>query len=252
MKKIQKKQVWYENKNLWKTFAPILFSPKRLGDAVGEVNRIIKLSGIRKGAKVLDLCCGNGRHSLELARRGFKVIGVDLTEEYLANARRKARAQGLNIKFVRDDMRRFCQLDYFDAVINMYTSFGYFDNPEDDRRVLSNTYYSLHKGGTLLIDVVGKEILARIFKPRQWQEDNGRIFLQERKIARDWSWINNRWIIIENGKKYEIEFGHRIYSAAELTALLKDCGFKSVKIYGDLAGSDYDHNAKRMIAVAKK
>ena len=59
-------------------------------------------------------------------------------------------------------------------------------------------------------------------------------------------------IITENGKKYEFEFGHRIYSAAELTALLKDCGFKSVKIFGDLAGADYDHNAKRLIAVAKK
>jgi SAM-dependent methyltransferase len=253
MRKIQEKQkIWYENKNLWKTFAPLLFNQKIITAAGDEIKQIIKLSGVRNGGKVLDLCCGIGRHSLELARKDFKIVGVDLTEEYLAKARRKARAEGLNIKFVRDDMRRFCQLDYFDAVINIYTSFGYFDNPEDDRRVLSNTYYSLHKGGTLIIDVIGKEILARIFKPREWQDDNGRIFLQERKLSRDWSWIDNRWIIIENGKKYEFEFGHRIYSAAELTALLKDCGFKSVKIFGDLAGADYDHNAKRLIAVAKK
>jgi SAM-dependent methyltransferase len=253
MRKIQEKQkIWYENKDLWKTFAPILFSPKRLEDTAGEVDQIIKLSGVRKGAKVLDLCCGIGRHSLELARRGFKVIGVDLTEEYLARARRKARAQGLNIQFIKDDMRRFCQLDYFDAAINMFTAFGYFENPADDRRVLSNTYYSLRKGGTLLIDVIGKEILARIFQPREWHEDNGRIFLQERKLSRNWSWIDSRWIMLENGKRQEFRFGHRLYSAVELTVLLKDCGFSSVKIYGDLTGANYGHNAKRLIAVAKK
>ena len=253
MRKIQEKQkIWYEDEYFWKGVAPLLFNQKIMTAAGDEIKQIIKLSGMRKGGKVLDLCCGIGRHSLELARKGFKVIGVDLTEEYLAKARRKARAQGLNVKFVRDDMRRFCQLDYFDTVINMYTAFGYFDNPADDRRVLSNTYYSLRKGGTLIIHVMGKEILARIFKPRQWQEDNGRIFLQERKLSRNWSWIYNKWTVFENGRKHEFEFDHRLYSAAELTALLKDCGFGSVNIYGDFTGVDYDHNAKRLVAIAKK
>ncbi len=253
MRKIQEKQkIWYEDEKLWKGVAPLLFNQKCIETAAEEVKQAVKLSGIRKGAKVLDLCCGIGRHSVELARRGFNVIGVDLTEEYIDKARRKARAQGLNVQFIRDDMRRFCQLDYFDAAINMFTAFGYFENPADDRRVLTNIYYSLRKGGTLIIDVVGKEIIARIFCRRHWDEDNGRIFLQERKIRQDWSWIDNRWIILENGKRREFRFGHRIYSAAELTGLLKDCGFSSVRIYGDLTGADYDHNAKRLIAVAKK
>ncbi len=253
MRKIQgKRKIWYEDEIFWKGVAPLLFNQKIVTAAGDEIKQIIKLSGIRKGGKVLDLCCGIGRHSLELARKGFKVIGVDLTQEYLAKARRTAKAQGLNIQFIRDDMRRFCQLDYFDTVINLYTAFGYFDNPADDRRVLSNAYYSLRKGGTLIIDVIGKEILARIFKPRQWQEENGRIFLLEHKICRDWSWVDNKWILLENGKQREFRFGLRIYSAAELTALLKDCGFRSVKIYGDLNGADYDHNAKRLIVVAKK
>lgn len=254
MRKAQKKQKkrWYEDKSLWKTVAPILFNQKRLGAAAEEVDQIIKLSGIRKGAKILDLCCGIGRHSLELARRGYNVVGVDLTEEYLAKARRKAKAEGLNVQFVRDDMRRFCLLDSFNAAINMYTAFGYFENPAEDRRVLANVYRSLRKGGTLIIDVIGKEVLARIFCQREWYEEKGRTYLLVHKICRDWSWVDNKWILLENGKRQEITFGHRIYSAAELTGLLKDCGFKSVEIYGDLAGSDYDHNAKRLVAVAKK
>jgi len=253
MRKIQgKRKIWYEDEIFWKGVAPLLFNQKIVTVAGDEIKQIIKLSGMHKGGKVLDLCCGIGRHSLELARRGFKIVGVDLTQEYLAKARRTAKAQGLNIQFIRDDMRRFCQLDYFDTVINLYTAFGYFDNLADDRRILSNTYYSLRKGGTLIIDVIGKEILARIFKPRDWQNDNGRIFLQERKLARNWSWIYNKWTVFENGRKHEYKFDHRLYSAAEITALLKDCGFGSVNIYGDLNGADYDHNAKRLIAVAKK
>jgi SAM-dependent methyltransferase len=251
MRKKQKK-IWYEDKNLWKTVAPVLFNQKRLGDTAEEVDHIIKLSGIRKGAKVLDLCCGIGRHSLELARRGYNVTGVDLTEEYLVKASRDAKAEGLNIQFVRSDMRRFCLLDGFDAAINMFTAFGYFENPADDRRVLSNMYCSLRKGGVLIIDIIGKEILARIFSPRDWQQENGRILLEERKVRQDWSWIDNRWILLENGRRKEFEFGHRLYSAAELTGLLKDCGFRSVSIYGDFTGADYDHNAKRLIAAARK
>lgn len=248
----KQKQLWYEDKSLWKTVAPILFSQKRIEDTAGEVDRIIKLSGIKKGAKILDLCCGIGKHSLELARRGFNVTGVDLTEEYLAKARRKAKAENLNVKFVKDDMRRFCQIESFDTIINMFTAFGYFENPADDKRVLINARSSLCKGGKLIIDVIGKEIVARLYNPRSWNEENGRIFLQEHKISRNWSWIENRWILLEKGKQKEFRFGHRLYSAAELTAMLKDCGFRQVKIFGDLSGGDYDHNAKRLIVIAKK
>ena len=249
---MKKKQNWYEDKNLWKNFETTIFNPRIIASAEEQVKQAIKLSGMRKGNKVLDLCCGIGRHSLELARKRFKVVGVDLTEQYLNKARQQARAEGLNVQFVRDDMRRFCQLDYFDTVINMYTAFGYFENPADDRRVLSNIYYSLRKGGTLIMETMSKEILARIYQPRLWSEENGVICLQEHKVSQNWSWIENKWILLKGRKRYEIRFGHRLYSAAELTALLKDCGFGSIRIYGDLTGTNYDHKAQRLVAVAKK
>ena len=116
-------------------------------------------------------------------------------------------------------------------------------------RVRSET---IIKRGKLVIDVMGKEVLSRIFQERDWHEDNGKIFLRESKISRSWSWCKNRWMMLENGGLREFEFGHRIYSAAELSGLLTDCGFSSVNIYGSLDGADYDHNAKRLIAVAEK
>ena len=71
-------------------------------------------------------------------------------------------------------------------------------------------------------------------------------------MRQNWSWIDSRWMMLENGKIQEFRFGHRIYSAVEIVGLLKGCGFSSVSIYGDLEGADYDQNAKRLIAVARK
>jgi len=251
MQETQKK-TWYEDESFWKTFAPTMFNQERLDVTAEEINHIVKLLALEKGAKILDLCCGIGRHSLELARRGYQVVGVDLTEEYLAKARRQAESEGLNVKFVRNDMRQFCQIENFDVVINMFTAFGYFETQAENKRVLVNIHCSLRKGGTLIIDMIGKEVLARIYQERDWHEEDGRIFLRECKMQQNWSWADNRWIVLENGKIREFRFGHRIYSAVEITDLLKECGFSSVSIYGDLKGADYDHNAKRLIAVARK
>ena len=248
----EKEKTWFEDESFWKTFAPAIFYQERLDAAPEEVDQIVKLLAPKKDAKILDLCCGIGRHSLELARRGYQVVGVDLTEEYLAKARRQAESEGLNITFVRSDMRQFCQIEEFDAVINMFTAFGYFEIQADNLRVLTNIYCSLRKGGKLILDTIGKEILARIYQEREWYEIEGRIFLRECKMKQNWSWIDSRWMMLENGKIEEFRFGHRIYSAVELTNMLNECGFSSVSIYGDLEGAEYDQNAKRLIATAGK
>ncbi len=251
MEKTQSKN-WYEDESFWKTFAPTMFHQERMDGTAEEIDQIIKLLDLEKGARILDLCCGIGRHSLELARRGYKVVGVDLTEEYLKKAHKQAENEGLNIEFVRNDMRRFCQIESFDAAINMFTAFGYFESQAENKRVLTNIYCSLRQGGKLIMDMAGKEVVARMWRERDWHEQDGRIFLRESKISQNWSWCENTWMMLENGKLAKFEFAHRIYSAVELLALLRDCGFSSVSIYGDLTGTDYDHNAKRLIAVAEK
>lgn len=247
-----KKKLWYEDECLWSTFEPTMFNQERLDSTTVEIDHVIKLLDIEKNARILDLGCGIGRHSLELAHRGYQVIGVDLTECYLTKARRQADIEGLAIEFIRKDMRWFRQTERFDVVINMFTAFGYFEDPQEDKHVAANMYACLRKGGKLIMDLAGKEVLARIHRERDWYEDNGRIFLRECKMRRNWSWAENRWIMIENGEKKEFKFGHRIYSAVEINNLLNECGFESVSIYGNLSGADYDRNATRLIAVARK
>jgi SAM-dependent methyltransferase len=214
------------------------------------VEEMVTLLGLSPGARVLDLCYGVGRHSLEFARRGFQVTGVDRTATYLQEARRRAAEEGLGMEFVQEDMRTFVRPGAFDAVINYFTSFGYFESDEDERQVLANAHRSLRPSGVLLMEMMGKEILARVFSERGWHEEDGMLILEERKLASDWSSIHNRWIIIRDGDRREVTLTVRQYSASELCWLLREAGFAAVDVYGDLRGAPYDMGAKRLVLVA--
>ncbi|MFH1336360.1 MAG: class I SAM-dependent methyltransferase, partial [Candidatus Zixiibacteriota bacterium] len=217
-----------------------------------EVTTLIYLFKIKPRAKILDLCCGPGRHAFELSPRGLSVVGVDRTKIYLDKARKHAETEGLKVEFIQEDMRNYCKPGTFDAVVNLFTSFGFFEDQREDELVLKNVYRSLKEGGVFVIDIIGKEVIARIFQERDWSEEDGVLFLEERKVTKDWSWLENRWILIKGEKREEFHFSHRPYSAVELVSLLQDSGFNTINIYGDLAGSPYDHKAKRLVAVAQK
>lgn len=243
---------WHQQDRFWHTWAPVLFHKERWQKTPEQVDHFTALLNMEPPASVLDLGCGPGRHSLELARRGFKVTGVDRTKVYLAKARQQAEKEGLNIEFVQKDMRRFCRSQNFDICINLFTSFGYFKDIGDDKRVLGNVYRSLRNKGRFLMELMGKEVLARIFRERDWYTLEDMMVLEERKVCKNWSWIENRWIMIKKGKVQEFRISHRLYSAEELSSLLRQAGFKKVDVYSDFTGAPYDNNAKRLILAAYK
>jgi len=244
---------WYETDEFWSDTESLLFTEQRITNAGEEIDKIMELVELPPGAELLDLCCGVGRHSLEFARRGYRVTGVDRTERYLERATDNAKAESLDVEFVHQDMREFCRPEAFDAAVNMFTSFGYFEDQRDDRKVASNLCLSLRAGGVLLMEMIGKEVIARVFQERDWHEmDDGTIVLEERKVTRDWGWMEARWIMFKEGKRFEQRFCHRPYAATELTSLLLDCGFSSAQAYGGLDGSPYDNKAKRLVVVARK
>ncbi|MBN1435551.1 MAG: methyltransferase domain-containing protein [Sedimentisphaerales bacterium] len=243
---------WYNDDSLWKICYPILFPQARWDAAPQEVTQVLELLEISPSAHVLDLCCGPGRHSLELTRQGFQVTGVDRTAQYITEANDRAQAENLNVNFIQKDIRQFSQPDTFDAAINMFTSFGYFQDPADDRQVLVNVHRSLKPGGKLLLDLMSKEVMARIFRPRTWDRRDGTIVLEEHTLSQNFSWIQCQWTILNDNQQHQITFNHRLYSAAELSALLLDVGFASVQCFGNLTAAPYDHQAQRLTIVAQK
>jgi len=243
---------WYEDENFWETFQPVLFNEDRIKNTPLEVDKIINLLNIKEGSKILDLCCGVGRHSIELAKRGFTVIGVDSNEEYLKMAIKKSKKEKVNIEFIKDDMRNFYRENHFDIIINIFTSFGFFEDMLDDKKVIENSYISLKKDGKLLIDMNGKETLARIFRERDWYRVGDFIILEERKILGDFEKIETKWIIVKDDKIKEFTIKLRLYSAYEIKSLFKECGFSKIEIFGDLTGSPYDNKASRLIVVGTK
>lgn len=242
---------WHDSDAFWEVMEAALFSPARLSVAAADIDAAIRLLKLTEGAHVLDMCTGPGRHAIELARRGFRVTGVDRTRRYLERARLYADQAGVSVEFVEGDMRRFVRPSAFDIAINMYTSFGYFLDERENTQAARNLARSLRPGGTALFELVGREVVAATFRERWWEELEDGICLEERKIAADWEWIESRWILIRGGKKQEFQLKHWLYSGSELRKLLLDAGFADVRLYGALDGRPYDRDAKRLVAVAQ-
>jgi len=238
---------WHDNDDFWAAIEGALFNEKRLAMALGDVDGMVKLLGIGPGARVLDLCCGPGGHAAELARRGYSVVGVDRNPRYLERAEMAAP----EVEFVEKDMREFVREGEFDAVINIYTSFGYFEDESENVKVLQNVRKSLKDGGAFLIDTQGKETLALKFEERKWSEQGGAHLLQESRVVDDWAWVESRWILVKDGKQDEFTVRIRLYSATGMKALLESVGFEKVEVFGSLDGKPYDHQAERLVAVAR-
>ena len=246
---------WFEDDTLWESLESFLFSQLRSSEmAVREAEQILTLLHPPQSAAVLDLCCGPGRHSLEFARHGFQVTGVDRTARYLDTARAAATREGLTVEFVQEDMRHFQRPAAFDVALNLFSSFGYFEDEAEDLRVLRHLHTSLKPGGQVLLEMAGKEPLARMLEPRTWQRhaERDEYLLQERIIQGGWRWIENHWIWLGGPAQKVFTFRLRLYSGAELTDLLRAADFSAVQLYGSLAGTPYDHTAQRLVAVATK
>lgn len=243
---------WFDDPTFWEGTAFLLFSEDRMKKAAEEMDNFLKISGVPAGARVLDLCCGIGRHTLELARRGFVMTGVDISGQYLREARQRAAEETLSVEFIESDMRSFCRESAFDAAINLYTSFGFFPDPNDDLKVARNLRSSVRPGGWVVFDMQGKETLARKYQPRDWQTmPDGTIVLSDRTLIGNWERVSNRWIVLRNQDRHEFTFEVRLYSAVELTALLREAGFVSITVFGGLDGTPYNHEAKRLVALAR-
>ncbi|MEO3752453.1 methyltransferase domain-containing protein [Streptomyces sp. B6B3] len=237
---------WYEDEGFWVDYAEVMFSAARR-DRVAGIVAESPLFDLPSGTRVLDLCCGPALFAVPLAGRGCAVTGVDLSPAMLERARAACEAAGVEVRLVRADMLTHVEPGAYDVVLNVFTSFGYFPSPEDNVRVLRNAWESLAPGGRLVIDMMGKEVVAGwIGRPQLVELDDGYV-VQRDTILDDWTRIRTDWTLVRGGTAREASITSYLYSAAELRAMFESAGFADVTCHGDFDLRPYDLGARRLI-----
>jgi len=243
---------WFEDEAFWNVFAPLMFDEKRWAETPAVVDALERLAGTRPGDSVLDACCGPGRHSLEFARRGYRVTGVDITKSYLQAARESAEDEGADIEFLQADLRNFRRPESFDLCVNLFNSFGYFSDPAQEEDMLRNIRMSLRPGGRFVLEMLGKETAVRDFTEGEWFERNGWTILTEYEVVGAWEGLKNRWVLLRGSERIDRSFVQRLYSGTEMRDLLTRAGFRNIRIRGSLEGAPYDQDARSLVALAER
>ncbi|NIM16372.1 MAG: methyltransferase domain-containing protein [Candidatus Aminicenantes bacterium] len=221
-----------------------------------ETRFILSVLKLAPGSKILDLCCGYGRHTHLIAQSGdYEVTGMDLSEDYLDIAKKTFSTPG--VKFIKGDMRDISFKNYFDAVINMFTSFGFFESDEENENVIKQVNKSLKKRGLFLLDYENKFyfVFNDVFKKgKYWEklDDNNYILYEN-----TYDVMNEREIFnvhfIENGRvKMSGGYNIKLYSFPEISAMLKRNGFEVLGVWGDYQANVYSVRSKRLITLSRK
>lgn len=263
-KKGTKKEWWetaFDEKYL-KTYVDIV-TPKLTTQQILFLRKNLKL---KRGTKILDLACGYGRHSIALAKHGYHVTGIDASEYFTKRAKKEAERQGVKATFLTGDMRRLSYKNKFDAVINIFTSFGYFKKESDNNLVLKKISQALKPKGQFLIDLNNTpRVLMRMAQEGKINKKTG-LFEDLRKdklsngiavtTKHEFSASTMRWLMTrtwkEKGKIQSYQTNVRMYTLPEIKHLMEENGFRIKKIWGDFEESPLNSNAHRLIILAKK
>lgn len=243
---------WFAEEAFWDIFYECMFNEETFHAGKSEIHDIMNILA-PPGESLVDLGCGPGRHAVPLALAGYQVTGIDLIPGLLDRAEHYGQEEGAHIQWQKADMREFDLASPVDGIVCMWTSFGYFDSREDDQRVLEKCRDHLRSGGRLMIDTVGKEVIARDVQPVHLTEyPSGRLLIERPLITERFCRYENEWLLIDGERVHRRQWGHWIYSASELCSSLEAAGFVDIEVYGNLQGDDYDQEAERLIVAATR
>ena len=210
--------------------------------------------GLERGATILDVGCGLGLHAVELATRGYLVVGLDLSLPMLSRAADEAQDRGLKINFLHGDMREMTFDGAFDAVLCWGTTFGYFDE-ETNRKVIERLYRALKPMGLLLVDAVNRDHVVRTQPNLVWFEGDGCVCMEETQFNYITSRIEvKRTVILDDGRQRENVYSIRLYALNEIGQLLHHQGFRVAQVSGHEAhpGVFFGADSPRMIIMAER
>ncbi len=233
-----------------------VYSHRDSDEAARCIQTILSLSGLEHkeltSLSVLDIACGAGRHALELARLGCTVTGNDLSPFLLEEARKEALKNQLQLILTCCDMRHIPADPHFDLVVQLFTSFGYFEQKGDDRLVLRKAYDALKGGGWYVLDLLNPTPLARNLVPHSLKTVGNLMIHEERAFEDD---RITKTITITPPKRKQLTFSEsvRLYGKEEILSMLLDAGFSVVSIAGNYQGEPFlENDSPRMMLFCRK
>lgn len=220
-------------------------------DAECHINFILSKINLPSKASILDLACGSGRHSILLAKEGYNVTGVDLSDKLLSEAIKNSKAENLVIEFIKSDIRDIHIEKKFNLILNLFTSFGYFETDEENLLIFKKSFEFLLDNGYFVFDYFNKDYLEKNLVLFSKEENDNYTIIQERKI------VNQRVIkkitIQRNGTTENYYESVKLYDANFLTQKLKEIGFEIVNLFGDFFGNEFNqYSSPRFIAICQK
>ncbi len=214
-----------------------------------EIDRLEALLSLRPPLRILDLPCGQGRHAIELARRGYDVTGVDLSPFLLKVAEERARADGIGLHWLEGDMRQPIAGERFDVVLNLFTSLGYFADEADDRKVVDAAAAMLVPGGRFLLEVINGERLMARFQEREWFTIGQAAVVERRSLDRTARrMVVERTVTTPNDTEVNLH-AIRLYDGRDVSGIMRRAGFGRVDLYGDWSGEPLTPDSLRVLAV---
>jgi ubiquinone/menaquinone biosynthesis C-methylase UbiE len=226
-----------------------VYAPRQdLEQAEQEALAAARVAGLEPGAEILDCPCGFGRHSIPLARAGYRVTGADRSQVLLDEARR--RAGKTELELVRADYRELpLPDDRFDAVLNLFSSIGYTGR-EGDTQAFREFRRVLRRGGMLVIETMHRDRLARIFQPRRWERLPEGYLLEVGSFDQiEGLYSNSLLYLPDEGPRREFPYELRVYTVTELVEMLREAGFEDVSAYGGYEGEELTLDT-RLVLVA--
>jgi 2-polyprenyl-3-methyl-5-hydroxy-6-metoxy-1,4-benzoquinol methylase len=222
--------------------------------ADSQAGDIAACLGLPAGARVLDLAGGYGRIAIPLARRGYRVTVHDLSTDLLGVGRERAAAAGVEVEWRHGDMREVPATADYDAVINIFSSFGYFERDEDNEKALHAAGGALRPGGRFLLDFINRELVLRGDPLTAWLETADTITLDRTTfdVATGRTHTQHLFHDRRTGERKDYSFSVRVYTAPEYRNMLLRAGFAGVTFYGGLDRSLLTRDSPRLVVLARK